>query len=576
MQNLRTISAHLSQDGANDWPAIIAGLAEPRERSDWTSLAEQLTSKLRVPDCAARVRAAFDAAQDLAEQSRPADDCDDSEVWNAWNHHVDRATALWYLLGKPIHRGLRLHCGLYGGNNGIVLQFTPGTQPIRHLGGGIVSMGGGELDVLFDNHESRSLPECIATGVQWEFRAGRASEESIAALRAELEQHERDEKETQRAASEQRQKDLEIMREKYDSWLEPLGKDVKLSDYALGAKNIRTELKQAFPWVKFRVTSKGYSGGCSIDIHWEFGPTTKEVEAITDKYETHGFDGMTDSSYSRDSLHADRYGGAKHVMAHGRRFPEEFHEQVGRDLCALQHVPYNGRHTAGLLGEHCGQDLQSYVNELIYRTRFGPGEKYAGVEFTPDEVRHPARVQQAASDYDHADAHWCRIQKTIDPNDPMKRFNPITAAAKAEVTSQKAITPLPAPCSELSTLHAVAIKKSVHTKHGHDIWIARLADRVDKDEFTRVLDEAKRLGGYWSHFGPSDLHGFIFKAEAKAQEFRASVSGDQCVTAPATVAPSHRPPSAAPNVVPVNFQTGAPVAIAAATAPRPWRRLLQP
>ena len=67
-----------------------------------------------------------------------------------------------------------------------------------------------------------------------------------------------------------------------------------MSTHANAAKQIRKELKENFPKTNFRVTSKTYSGGNSIRIYWIDGPTTKEVNKISGKYEYGHFDGMTD------------------------------------------------------------------------------------------------------------------------------------------------------------------------------------------------------------------------------------------------------------------------------------------
>lgn len=83
------------------------------------------------------------------------------------------------------------------------------------------------------------------------------------------------------------------------------------------AKNIRKELAEAFPGVKFSVRCSRFSGGNSIDVSWTDGPTSNRVEAIIGKYKDGDFDGMTDSyNYLRDDWTA-KYGGAKYV--HTRR-----------------------------------------------------------------------------------------------------------------------------------------------------------------------------------------------------------------------------------------------------------------
>ena len=60
----------------------------------------------------------------------------------------------------------------------------------------------------------------------------------------------------------------------------------KLSSVAEQARVIRSELKTAFPGVKFSVTSDSYSGGSSIHIKWVDFPTEKAVKAIASQHES--------------------------------------------------------------------------------------------------------------------------------------------------------------------------------------------------------------------------------------------------------------------------------------------------
>jgi len=68
----------------------------------------------------------------------------------------------------------------------------------------------------------------------------------------------------------------------------------ELTEAAKAAKAIRSELKKAFPEIKFRVRSSNYAGGDSVRIVWNNGPTSDSVENITDKYQYGHFDGMVD------------------------------------------------------------------------------------------------------------------------------------------------------------------------------------------------------------------------------------------------------------------------------------------
>ena len=61
------------------------------------------------------------------------------------------------------------------------------------------------------------------------------------------------------------------------------------------------------------------------------------------------------------------------------------------------------------------------------------------------------------------------------------------------------------------------IRTGKHTKTGEDLWIVTPADRVSKEEFTRLKTEAKKRGGYYSSFKPNN--GFIFKTEEDANAF---------------------------------------------------------
>ncbi|MBW3808161.1 DUF3560 domain-containing protein [Aeromonas jandaei] len=70
--------------------------------------------------------------------------------------------------------------------------------------------------------------------------------------------------------------------------LTPLGEQARGGVQA--AKNVRRDLKNAFPGIKFSVTSS-YD---TINVSWQDGPTRPEVEAVIEKYENGKFDGMTD------------------------------------------------------------------------------------------------------------------------------------------------------------------------------------------------------------------------------------------------------------------------------------------
>jgi hypothetical protein len=79
---------------------------------------------------------------------------------------------------------------------------------------------------------------------------------------------------------------------------------------------IRAALKAAFPGQKFSVTTSYASMTSSTSIRWTDGPTQPEVELITDRFTSRGFDGMTDSTtYHSQELNGEpvTYSGWVHV-----------------------------------------------------------------------------------------------------------------------------------------------------------------------------------------------------------------------------------------------------------------------
>lgn len=77
------------------------------------------------------------------------------------------------------------------------------------------------------------------------------------------------------------------------------------------AKNVRRDLKKAFPGVKFSVKSS-YT---TINVSWQDGPTRGQVEDVIDKYQQGTFDGMTDCYEYHTSPFNERYGAVQYTFA---------------------------------------------------------------------------------------------------------------------------------------------------------------------------------------------------------------------------------------------------------------------
>jgi hypothetical protein len=155
-----------------------------------------------------------------------------------------------------------------------------------------------------------------------------------------------------------------------------------LSDVAQCAKDLVSELRRNFPAsVKFSGKSKSYSGGNSVNISWEMGPTTKQVERYANKYQQGDFDGMTDCyNYRRD--HRTQYS-AKYVFCN-RHIPTPIFEQMCRDYAALLGQPMpEGAESWNYRIEQQGENITSLVNRLL--SVFDLTQGYHGIEHAKDE-----------------------------------------------------------------------------------------------------------------------------------------------------------------------------------------------
>lgn len=159
----------------------------------------------------------------------------------------------------------------------------------------------------------------------------------------------------------------------------------------LGAKNIRTELKKAFPGIKFSVTSETYSGGDSIDIGWTLGPTTAEVEKITGKYQEGHFDGMEDIyNTDRENVFAPLFGGAKYVSEN--RHEGEAYAVIGNTICARYGItpPADGQSFWNVTDkEGQPEDIGRTIRDVLSCQSFPAGAVVTGIEDCEDDRHAP-------------------------------------------------------------------------------------------------------------------------------------------------------------------------------------------
>ena len=117
------------------------------------------------------------------------------------------------------------------------------------------------------------------------------------------------------------------------------------------AKGVRQALAKVFPGVTFSVRTDTYSGGASIDVGWLDGPTEKQVEAVTHRYEGAHFDSMIDLkehvyhevdgqrvSYGADYIHTRR----RYSVAFAQRIADEVAADWGQPWPTITASSYDG------------------------------------------------------------------------------------------------------------------------------------------------------------------------------------------------------------------------------------------
>lgn len=217
----------------------------------------------------------------------------------------------------------------------------------------------------------------------------------------------------------------------------------------LAAKNIRTELKAAFPGIRFSVTSETYTGGDSVTISWELGPTTKQVEAITGKYQEGSFNGMEDIyEHDRENIWPDIFGGAKYIE-------ENRHESGALDIIAAALCdkwslpkPADGKSwwTVRRADDHSGHDIGNIARQILFAQAYPAGAVITGLEdYTNENEDASGWAQYYRATYT-APAQAASVPAAAPtPGAPAVRFN----EAKSGIEVSFATKPAPSVLEQL-------------------------------------------------------------------------------------------------------------------------------
>jgi hypothetical protein len=218
----------------------------------------------------------------------------------------------------------------------------------------------------------------------------------------------------------------------------------QLSDAARGAKNLKKKLAATFPGIKFSTRSSQFAGGDSISVGWFMGPTTKQVDDICQDYQDGSFDGMQDL-YENDTSKEGRAfreqnGGAKYVQTQ-RHYElmcgEDIREQVGRDLCKLQGVEYEGMSMRELMGDRDCDTLNTHVYRVLQQTSFTADEHYEGVKFSGEDVRHWCEVIKSSPVRHMTKEESVRVDAAQEAEDAVEGMATLKAAQRARAHAEK-------------------------------------------------------------------------------------------------------------------------------------------
>lgn len=130
------------------------------------------------------------------------------------------------------------------------------------------------------------------------------------------------------------------------------------TESAKTSQAIKSELKKAFPNVKFSVTSSNFAGGNSVSISYNDSILRSKVEEITDKYQYGSFDGMNDI-YNNDNKN-NSIPQAKYVTV-SRNMTNE----TGAELLKEFQNNYIGAENLSMNDYH--EDSRAYVSNIVYR-----------------------------------------------------------------------------------------------------------------------------------------------------------------------------------------------------------------
>lgn len=218
---------------------------------------------------------------------------------------------------RTLHRGDWVHCLLYGGKDGVIVDIrgeqSPSTCQSIMNGTGVTG-GSAQFMVAWEDASTSMVSEALLRmSVQWSLPdRPPVGEEEVIRMRAAT-----------RARTERDAQSAQAQRAEFDQSVAELkaahphlkcisANENRQSPGKFVAGNLRIELKRAFPKTKFSVRSD-YS---TVNVGWDDGPTQGEVDAILDRYKTGRYNANEDYHDSVETPWTAAFGGADYVFSH--------------------------------------------------------------------------------------------------------------------------------------------------------------------------------------------------------------------------------------------------------------------
>lgn len=107
------------------------------------------------------------------------------------------------------------------------------------------------------------------------------------------------------------QRAVDALRREYHDLVTPA--ETRGGALVAAAKNLRTQLRRAFPGHKFSVRTERFSMGDALRVIWTDGPAVSRVEAVADQYQGGSYNGQEDIYEYCRSAWAEAFGDAKYV-----------------------------------------------------------------------------------------------------------------------------------------------------------------------------------------------------------------------------------------------------------------------